>query len=239
MEDICKTLTKVSADVAFLQYVTVDSALQHFSFLGLEKFSSMKTLRMCSAISNFYECFGIILNENLTHVVFFHAACWLFYRPKQAHTFSTLQKSRFWARSHMISLHARVRKPFRKKCKKTRPGAPPERLCIWYLYRSGFERIVKKLKQETTRIESGNKRGTLRGRRPRGTDGPCFVKKTSFFEKKRVFFKYDGNCTLGPNFGASLRRPNWPCPESPVVFYRTFFKKCAPTCATRFPLSDR
>ena len=46
IEDICKTLTKVSADVAFLQYVTVDSALQHLSFLG----------------------FLIFLNENLTHV---------------------------------------------------------------------------------------------------------------------------------------------------------------------------
>ena len=35
IEDKCKTLTKVSADVAFLQYSTVDSALQHFPFLGV------------------------------------------------------------------------------------------------------------------------------------------------------------------------------------------------------------
>ena len=31
----CKTLTKVGADVAFLQYSTIDSALQHFPFLGV------------------------------------------------------------------------------------------------------------------------------------------------------------------------------------------------------------
>ena len=36
-----------------------------------------------------------------------------------------------------------------------------------------------------------------------------------------------GNWTLGANIGASLRRPNWPCPESVLLFYKTFFKKCA------------
>ena len=35
IEDKRKTLTKISADVAFLQYSTVDSALQHFQFLGV------------------------------------------------------------------------------------------------------------------------------------------------------------------------------------------------------------
>ena len=34
IEDYCETITKVIADVAFLQYVTVDSTLQQFSFLG-------------------------------------------------------------------------------------------------------------------------------------------------------------------------------------------------------------
>ena len=34
IEVCCKTFIKVSADVAFLQYSTVDSALQHFSFSG-------------------------------------------------------------------------------------------------------------------------------------------------------------------------------------------------------------
>ena len=36
-----------------------------------------------------------------------------------------------------------------------------------------------------------------------------------------------GFWALGANFGASLRRPNWPCPEYPLLFYKTFFKKCA------------
>ena len=35
IEVCCKTFIKVSADVAFLQYSTVDSALQHFPFLGV------------------------------------------------------------------------------------------------------------------------------------------------------------------------------------------------------------
>ena len=34
IEVCCKTFIKVNADVAFLQYSTVDSALQHFSFSG-------------------------------------------------------------------------------------------------------------------------------------------------------------------------------------------------------------
>ena len=35
IEDDCKTLIKVSEDVILLQYSTVDSALQHFPFLGV------------------------------------------------------------------------------------------------------------------------------------------------------------------------------------------------------------
>ena len=34
-EDNCTMLTKVGVDDAFLQYSTVDSALQHFPFLGV------------------------------------------------------------------------------------------------------------------------------------------------------------------------------------------------------------
>ena len=36
IEDNCKTLIKVSADVILLEYSTVDSALQHFPFPGVE-----------------------------------------------------------------------------------------------------------------------------------------------------------------------------------------------------------
>ena len=35
IEDNCKTLIKVNADVILLQYSTVDSALQHFPFPGV------------------------------------------------------------------------------------------------------------------------------------------------------------------------------------------------------------
>ena len=35
IEDNCKMLTKVGVDDALLQYSTADSALQHFSFLGV------------------------------------------------------------------------------------------------------------------------------------------------------------------------------------------------------------
>ena len=34
----------------------------------------------------------------------------------------------------------------------------------------------------------------------------------------------NGNCTRGPNLGASLRRPNWPCPESLLIFHKLFSK---------------
>ena len=48
IEVCCKSFIKVSSvDVAFLQYSTVDSALQHFSCSGFLKYSSKKTLRMC------------------------------------------------------------------------------------------------------------------------------------------------------------------------------------------------
>ena len=33
-----------------------------------------------------------------------------------------------------------------------------------------------------------------------------------------------GFWTLAANFGASLRRPNWPCPEYPLLFYKLFLK---------------
>ena len=107
-------------------------------------------LQKCNIRTNFCERFALILNENLTHVVFFHAACWPFYRRKQAHTFLTLQKSRFWARIHMISLHARVRKPFQKKCEKTGPGVPPERASIWYPYIGIFCALGWRCKKKAT-----------------------------------------------------------------------------------------
>ena len=124
--------------------------------------------------TNFYERFAIILDENLTHAVFFHAACWHSYGPKQAHTVLTLQKRRFWARIHMISLHARVRKPFRKKYKKTRLGASPERASIWYPYIWIFCAFFLALQKKAT-----PEREHIWYPYTRGSENPS---------KKRVFF---------------------------------------------------
>ena len=33
-----------------------------------------------------------------------------------------------------------------------------------------------------------------------------------------------GTWTRAANIGASLRRPNWPCPESVLLFYKIFSK---------------
>ena len=88
------------------------------------------------------------------------------------------------------------------------------------------------------RIESGNKRRTLRDRCPDYIDNCVFLKKRcSFFNT--VFSNDNGNWTRAPNFGASLRRPNWPCPEYPLLFYKILSKKHPTVAATRFPLSDR
>ena len=136
----------------------------------------------------------------------------------------------------MISLHARVRKPFRKKCQKTRSGVSPEqrtprqdkkmKKCVTYKSYSSGRKAHRKLHHERD------------PERPAPTRQPKkrFVKKTCFFSKTCVFqFKK----ALAPNFGASLRRPNWPCPEYPLLFYKISSKKHPTPSATRFPLSDR
>ena len=52
-----------------------------------------------------------------------------------------------------------------------------------------------------------------------------FCEKNTIFSKKCVNFPtYNGNCTRAANLGASLRRPNWPCPESLLLFYKLFSK---------------
>ena len=87
--------------------------------------------------------------------------------------------------------------------------------------------LQKLILLERARIESGSKRRTLSGRHPRGNQS-CVLWKKRVFLKKNVFFPTMlGFCTPAANFGASLRRPNWPCPEYPLLCYKTFFKKCA------------
>ena len=128
---------------------------------------------------------------------------------------------------HWRSVHARVRKPFQKKCQKTCSGVPPEQRSP-RKYQQMKKCVTHKSKNrgDSTHRKWQHERDS---ERPAPTRQPhkCFVQKTCFFEKKRVFFNLYAFWTPGANFGASLRRPNWPCPEYPLLFYKTFFKKCA------------
>ena len=127
----------------------------------------------------------------------------------------------------MISLHARVGKPFRKKCKKTCSGVPPEqrtpgqdlkmRKCVYCKVKEPRDRTHRKWQQER---DPERPAPTLHRR-------ACFFLKNAIFEKNVIFPTYNGNWTLGPNIGASLRRPNWPCPEALLLFYKICFKKRA------------
>ena len=71
------------------------------NMLNTGKWKMLKCRIYCTVLqkynirTHFYERFAIILDENLTHAVFFHAACWPSYGPKQAHTVLTLQTRRF------------------------------------------------------------------------------------------------------------------------------------------------
>ena len=93
IEDNCKTITKIKNNTC------VRFSLRNM--LNTEKLKMLKCRIYCTVLqkynirTNFYERFAIILDENLTHAVFFYAACWPSYRPKQAHTVWTLQKRRF------------------------------------------------------------------------------------------------------------------------------------------------
>ena len=136
-------------------------------------------------------------------------------------TFFTLQKKHFWAKVHWRSVHARVRNRFREKCQKTRSGVPPEQRTL---------RQDQKMKKCVTCKSKNPGDSTHRKlhherdpERPAPTRQPWkrFVKKTCFFSKTCVFqFKK----ALAANFGASLRRPNWPCLEYLLLFYKIFFK---------------
>ena len=123
------------------------------------------------------------------------------------------------------SVHARVRKRFRKKCQKTRSGVPPEQ---W------SPRQYQKMKKRVT-YKSKN-RGEITHRkwqherdpeRPAPTRQPqkCFVKKTCFFEKKRDFSKVqrflDARCQLW----SVPEEAELAVPRVPFAFLQNFFKK--------------
>ena len=69
--------------------------------LNTGKWKMLKCRIYCTVLqkynirTNFYERFAIVLNESLTHAVFFCAACWHSYRPKQAHTVFGVAKKTF------------------------------------------------------------------------------------------------------------------------------------------------
>ena len=139
-------------------------------------------------------------------------------------TFFTLQKKHFWAKVHWRSVQACVRKRFRKKCQKTRSGVSSEQRT---------PRQDKKMKKCVTCKSKNPGDSTHRKlhherdpERPAPTRQPqkCFVKKTCFFEKNRVFSTFLSNWPPGPNLGVSLRRPNWPCLEYLLLFYKLFLK---------------
>ena len=141
------------------------------------------------------------------------------------HTFFTLQKKHFWAKVHWRSVHARVRKRFRKKCQKTRSGVSSEQRT---------PRQDKKMKKCVTCKSKNPGDSTHRKlhherdpERPAPTRQPKkrFVKKTCFFFKKSVFFSLRRRFwPRTANLGASLRRPNWPCLGYPLLFYKLFLK---------------
>ena len=135
----------------------------------------------------------------------------------------------------MISVHARVQKPFRKKCKKTRSGVPPEqrtprqelkmRMCVHCKSKENRNSTHRKWQQE----------------RDPERPAPTLQRRTVFFEqkvffqkqKKCVFSSMLGNCTRGPNIGATLRRPSWPCLESILLFNKKNLKKNTRAVARR------
>ena len=102
--------------------------------------------------------------------------------------FRRCKKKHFWAKVHWRSVHARVRKPFRKKCKKTRSGVPPEqrtprqdqkmKKCVIYKSKNPGDSTHRKWQQERDPERLA----------PTRQPHLCFVKKNVFFLKKKTCF---------------------------------------------------
>ena len=214
---------------------TYDSYVNLQHFLKVVIFSIFVNLQKCCKFT--YESY-----------VFFFKFCFLCMFCKRSYMVSLHRRVREEAPSHVL-IEDFLRTLFRR-CRK----AASERDHIWYPYTRGSEKLPKKCKKNafrrawivyspvtgpqnatlqnfwffysprTGRIESGNKRATLRGRRPRVLYDLCILNKTRFFAKNLIFLICIQNWTPGPNFGARLTRPNWPCPESLLLFYKLFSK---------------
>ena len=74
--------------------------------------------------TNFYEGFATNLNEDLTHVVFFHAACWPFYGCKQSHTLFDVAKKTLLSENTYDMLTRAGPKTLPKKVLKNSFGGP-------------------------------------------------------------------------------------------------------------------
>ena len=75
-----------------MRKVFIEEYVKHREMENAEVQNLLYCIAKYNIRTNFYERFAIILDENLTHAVFFHAACWHSYGPKQAHTALMLQK---------------------------------------------------------------------------------------------------------------------------------------------------
>ena len=113
--------------------------------------------------------------------------------------------------------------------KNTETGPKNEKVC----------NLQKLILLERARIESGSKRRTLSGRRPRGNQS-CVLWKKRVFLKKPWFFRSTlvtarADPTLERPWGGRIGRAR----STLCFFVKTLQKKTRPLGATRFPLSDR
>ena len=132
-----------------------------------------------------------------------------------------------------------------------------ERECIWYPYTRGPKNLPKKVPKKAFRatLESTKyivapqnhhvcKLQKLKNAKTGRIESPYIgcpwggrvwpyyillltLQKNIFSTKNLIFVVAKQNWTLAPNFGASLPRPNWPIPESLLLFYKLFSKSDA------------
>ena len=134
---------------------------------------------------------------------------------------------------YWMSVHARVRKRFRKKCKKTRSGVPPEqwsprqyqkmKKCITYKSKNRGENSHRKWQHERD------------PERPAPTRQPhkCFVQKTCFFEKKRAFFTYAWFLAARCQLRSVPEEAELAVPRVPFAFLQNFLQKNTRSSARR------
>ena len=126
---------------------------------------------------------------------------------------------------HWRSVHARIRKRFRKKCQKTRSGVPPEqrtprqdqkmKKCVTYKSYSSGRKAHRKLHHERD------------PERPAPTRQPKkrFVKKTCFFSKTCVFQFKKAFLAARPQPWSVPEEAELAVPRVPFAFLQNFLQK--------------